>query len=310
LGTHLKHPIFNLVSDNYIHNVGVIRQYVAGIFAGMNDGNLLSHNRVEDVPHHAINLSNNPAGRNIVEYNLIRHACLQINDTGAINVWMEQPGSKDAERDGHIIRYNYVADTFNFQAAHEKLGKGGWSNGIYLDNYTSNSLVYGNIVVRCRNGLQLHAGKNNLIENNVFVNCPTNLVMIDAVSTGFPYWRDMQGFYAGNSVRHNIFYQSDPADFLYSLHKGWTDRTLAWCDRNLFFQGAEGKYALQDSRKIDQQVKVMSVEILNQAGQGQQIGSLDQWRKLGYDRGSVVADPLFVDPAHDNYNLQAKFPCA
>jgi hypothetical protein len=34
--------------------------------------------------------------------------------------------------------------------------------------------------------LQLHAGKNNLIENNVFVNCPTNLVMIDAVSTGFP----------------------------------------------------------------------------------------------------------------------------
>ena len=51
--------------------------------------------------------------------------------------------------------------------------------------------------------------------------------MIDAVSTGFPYWRDRQGFYAGISVRHNIFYQSDPADFLYSLHKGWTDQTLA-----------------------------------------------------------------------------------
>jgi hypothetical protein len=27
-----------------------------------------------------------------------------------------------------------------------------------------------------------------------------------------------------------IFYQSDPAGFLPSLHMGWTDQTLAWCD--------------------------------------------------------------------------------
>jgi hypothetical protein len=85
-----------------------------------------------------------------VEYNLIRHACLEIMDTGAINSWMEQPASKDAERDGHLIRFNYIADTFAFQAADGKVGKGpnSWSNGIYLDNYTSNCLIYGNIIVR------------------------------------------------------------------------------------------------------------------------------------------------------------------
>ena len=307
--TELKHPIFNVVSDNYIHHIGVLRQYVGGIFSGMSSENLFIHNRIEYVPHHAINLSNNPFGRNIVEHNQIRYACLQINDTGAINMWMEQPGKKDAERDGHIIRYNYIADTFNFQTTGEKLGNGGWSSGIYMDNYTSNSVVCSNIVVRCRNGLQLHAGKNNLIENNIFVDCAANLVLIDAVSNPkqFPYWKDMLGFYAGNCVWRNIFYQSDPAAFLYSLHTGLTERTLAWCDKNLFFQGAGGKYLVQDTRKLEEHA-AMSVDALNRVEQQQHFNSLAQWQKLGYDNESLIADPLFVDASHENYNLKTDSP--
>ena len=101
----------------------MLNKYVAGVFAGMSDGNIISHNRIEFVPHHAVNLGNNSSGRNIVEYNLIRHACQEIADTAAINMWMEEIAEKDAERDGHIIRYNMVLDTFSFQAANGKVGK-------------------------------------------------------------------------------------------------------------------------------------------------------------------------------------------
>jgi parallel beta-helix repeat protein len=270
LGTKLRHPKFNLVSDNYIHHIGVLNKYVGGIFSGMSNGNRFAHNKIEYLPHHAINLSNNPGGRNIVEYNLIRHACLQIHDTGAINMWMERPGKPDAERDGHVIRYNYIADTYNFLTRNGKMGRGGWSNGIYLDNYTSNSFVYGNIVVRCLNGLQLHAGKNNLIENNIFVNCFLNIALMDVVSSA-PYWKDMEGFYAGNHIGRNIFYQAKPPVYfatsegagglppIYQVSKGWSEWTLADCDHNLLFQGGEGKYELQDDRKVDAAMKITTL---------------------------------------------------
>ena len=292
LGTRHKHPMFNQVTDNYIHHIGALNKYVAGVFLGMSDGNLVAHNRIEHVPHHAVNLSNNPTGRNIVEYNLIRHACQEINDTGAINSWMEQPASQDAERDGHLIRYNYIADTFSFRAAYGKVGKEmGWTNGIYLDNYTSNSFIYGNIIVRCQNGIQLHAGKNNMIENNIFVNCLNNLTSMQGY--GFPYWRDMQGFMTGNHVVRNNFYQTAPAAVVYGLNRGWTERTFAQCDDNLFFQPDGGKYALQDTRKVQE---------------AERIGTLEQWRRLGYDRRSVVVDPLFVRPDNDDYRLRPDSP--
>lgn len=314
MGTELNHPKFNLVSDNYIHHIGVLNKYVGGIFSGMSNGNRCSHNKIEYVPHHAINLANNPGGRNIVEYNLIHHACLEINDTGAITMWMERPGRQDAERDGHVIRYNYISDTYTFETVKGTMRRGGWSNGIYMDNYTSNSFIYGNILVRCLNGLQLHAGKNNLIENNIFVNCLRNIYFVDGVSWGFPYWKAMQGFYAGNHVAHNIFYQpnstayfetegdagtSGPAAHphrvspLYGIDLGWTEWTLADCDQNLFSQGSEGKYGLQDNRQIDEARKITT---------------LAQWKKLGYDHDSVIADPLFRDPERDDYTLRPDSP--
>ncbi|MBZ5564736.1 MAG: right-handed parallel beta-helix repeat-containing protein, partial [Acidobacteriia bacterium] len=232
LGTVEKHPMFNRVEDNEIHHVGELNKYVAGIFLGMSNGNIVGHNRIEYVPHHAINLSNNPGGRNIIEYNLIRHACLEIMDTGAINSWMEQPASKDAERDGHVIRFNYIADAYAFVAADGKVGKveSEFTNGIYLDNYTSNCLVFGNIIVRCRNGIMIHAGKNNLIENNILVNCWANFWIIDAVSGASPYWKNMAGFMTGNFLGHNIFYQTR-ADAVYMfIHNGWTEQTFAESD--------------------------------------------------------------------------------
>jgi hypothetical protein len=36
--------------------------------------------------------------------------------------------------------------------------------------------------------------------------------------------------------------------------------------------------------------------------------SLAQWRREGYDEHSLVADPMFVDPEHDDYRLKSESP--
>jgi parallel beta-helix repeat protein len=295
LGTKLQHPLSNQVADNYIHHAGILNKYVAGVFAGMSDGNIISHNRIESVPHHAINLGNNPTGRNIAEYNFIRHACLEIADSAAINLWMEEVPKKDAERAGHVIRYNMILDTFSLKAADGKVGKeSGFTSGIYLDNYSSNCLVQGNVIARAQTGVVVHAGKNNLIENNVFVDCLANVRFQDLVTfvQGKGFYKQMEGFMTGNYLTHNIFYQSDPSAFLYSLDSGWTDRTVSTSEANLYFQSGEGKYLIQYTRDLNPE----------------KTSTFADWKSSGFDMDSSIGDPLFNDPQNDDYRLKGQSP--
>ncbi len=36
--------------------------------------------------------------------------------------------------------------------------------------------------------------------------------------------------------------------------------------------------------------------------------SLAEWQKMGFDTDSVVEDPAFIDPAHDDYRLSPHSP--
>jgi len=41
---------------------------------------------------------------------------------------------------------------------------------------------------------------------------------------------------------------------------------------------------------------------------GRRVFPLDEWQKMGFDRHSVIADPMFMDPEHDDYRLQPESP--
>jgi len=305
VGTKERNPMFNRVLDNHIHHCGVINKYVAGVFLGVSEGNVIGHNYIHHMPHHAINLGSNGFGRNIVEYNEIRHSCLEIHDTGAINCWMDvlvdesyihpyAPGAKvkrEAERAGHIIRYNFIADTWGCRVDEE--GNIITPNTehtfcIYLDNCSSNCFVYGNIIVRSGVGISVHNGKNNIVENNIFVNCKYQHLYCDGISS-LSTWSDMKGFLTGNRFCRNIAYSTDPEAALFRLNV-WTDRVVEQSDYNLFFNAA-GKYTIH-------WWKMSTLRL----------GDLVEWQKLGYDRHSMTAEPLFVDLEHDDYRLRPESP--
>ena len=184
---HLQYPLFNEIIENHIHHVGEINYFTAGIFAALSEDNVLGHNSIHDVPQHAVELGSSGLSRNIIECNDIRRACQRADDTGAINCWADAQ-ERNAPRQGHVIRWNLIVDSCG--------------HGVYLDDYTSNCLVYGNAIVRpAEMGVHIHGGKNNYVENNLFIGVQHVLAYDDAVSSRTP---DMVGFSRGNRFCRNI----------------------------------------------------------------------------------------------------------
>lgn len=264
------YPEANEITDNDIHHCGVYDTYAAGISLGLCKDNWIAHNHLHDLPHHAINLGNNRLSKNTVEYNRIEHVCYITHDNGAINCWHELP--RDVEPPGHVFRYNLITDC------------GG--KGIYLDNFSSNCLVYGNIVVNVGtergNGIAIFVrGRGNTIENNILVGDQKTVYIVTLLCA------------EGDIIfRNNVVY--DCGD----VKQGWLDlnlqpnarKVLTECDNNVYFSPHINDPLMTDKL------------------------AFSQWRDRfrsspeAYDVHSVVADPLFIDLAGGDYRLRPESP--
>lgn len=157
----------HFAENNHIHHFGRWdRMYRPGLFlSGV--GLRASHNLIHDAPHSAILFGGND---HVLECNEIHNVCQESHDCGAIY------SGRSWTLRGHVIRYNYL---------HHLCGKdGGPCNGIYLDDLFSSALVRGNIFYQVWRPVFLGGGRDNAIENNVFVDCP-KAVHIDARALGW-----------------------------------------------------------------------------------------------------------------------------
>lgn len=141
----------NLAANNRIHDFGLtVRTYVPAIsLAGV--GNLARNNDIHDAPHMAIGLSGN---LHEVHRNEVYRVCLETHDCGAFYM------GRDWSARGNAITENWF----------HHLG-GGDVQAIYLDDWTSGTLVRGNVVEGARRGVLVGGGRDNVILNNVFVEC-------------------------------------------------------------------------------------------------------------------------------------------
>ena len=299
VGTRNRHPIDNRVSDNEIHHCGVINKYVAGVFLGLSDGNLIDHNAIHHVPHHGVNLGSNGPGRNIVEYNDIRHSCMEIFDTGAINCWMDgldPTGTyvlREAERAGHVIRFNCIAETWGITQDEEgRLSVGRNTRGIYLDDYTSNCFVYGNIIIGAVVGIQCHGGRNNVVENNFLIDCIScGLRVVDGCAL-YPAAGEMRNFMRGNRFSRNIVFSESSSSGLFAVGSRAPD-PISYSDRNVYCV-EKAEWAVRD-------------ELADSKGLPEQLTMAD-WQKLGFDIHTITGGPLFADPANGDFRLLPDSP--
>lgn len=136
----------------------------AAVVSGV--GNRIAHNRLHDIPSSAIRVGGN---NHIVEFNDVFRVVLESDDQGGIDMW------GDPTFRGNIFRYNSWRSIGNWQHPNEAPDCG--QAGIRLDDAISGVLIYGNVFYRASagklgfGGIQIHGGKDNIVDNNLFVDC-------------------------------------------------------------------------------------------------------------------------------------------
>ena len=166
-------PSRHRAADNHIHHIGEwSRCYQPGIrLEGV--GQRIEHNHIHDSPHNGILLSGN---EHIIEYNHIHHVCQESGDVGAFYM------GRDWSECGNVLRHNFF---------HHTQGVGMGSMAVYLDDCASSTTIFGNIFYQCTRAVFVGGGRNNRIENNIFIDCQPALQIDGRGLDPKPVWRHM-----------------------------------------------------------------------------------------------------------------------
>lgn len=125
----------------------------------------VAHNLIEDAPHNAILLSGND---HRVEYNDIRRVCLETGDSGAVYM------GRNLTMRGNQIRYNRFRDIVPTVTT-----EGAYTNvmSVYLDDQWCGTTIFGNVFEGKGTGIQIGGGRDNVVENNLFVDKDLALIL-------------------------------------------------------------------------------------------------------------------------------------
>ncbi len=147
-------PAGHFADNNHIHHYSRLnRMYQPAVsLAGV--GNRATHNLIHDAPHMAIDFGGND---HLIEFNEIHDVCQESNDAGAIY------SGRDWTMRGTVIRHNYLHDISGFESR--------GCIGVYLDDMFCGTTIYGNIFYRVTNAAFIGGGRDNRVENNLFVDC-------------------------------------------------------------------------------------------------------------------------------------------
>jgi hypothetical protein len=255
-----------------------------------NHGHILTDNHIHDaglVYPPAVGVFIMQSGQNRVAHNHIHHLYYTAISVGWNWGYQETPCREN------IIEFNHLHDIGQFMLSdmgaiytlgiqkgtvirnnliHDvnSFSYGGW--GLYPDEGSTDMIWENNVVYRCKSaGFHQHYGRDNLVRNNIFAFGKEHQLM-----------RTRAEAHSSFTFTNNIVY-FDSGDLLGS---NWSNDHYA-IDDNVYFDARPGASA-----------EAMKFTAMN----------LEQWREHGHDNHSIIADPLFVDAAHYNFQLRPDSP--
>lgn len=303
-------PARNRVENNYIHDTGAIHKGGASGILCKGVGNIVRHNLLHSMPRVGIWVNGND---HLIEYNHAHHVNQETEDSGIIYL-----SQVDWTKRGTVIRYNYLHDSGGYG---RNSATGVWQTsyhtyGVYLDDWTSGTTVYGNIIANtAAAGVLIHGGRDNRIENNIIYNGGN---MGQLVYSAIPpdsegaqmllpgMFRKISGVHlrkyqelasihdvragatmSGNSFLRNIVSYTGQNVVLYAIYHGF-DAATTVSDYNIIHHG--GLPLLVPFTKVPPERQWPT------------------WVANNFDRHTVIADPWFVDATHGDFRLAEGSP--
>jgi len=160
-------PAGHIIEANEIEHYGRIHpMYRAGVSIG-GVGQSVLRNHIHHAPHQAVGFSGN---NHLIAFNEIDHVCLESNDAGAIY----------AGRDWTMRGTQFVSNYFHHISGFEDRG----CVGVYLDDMYCGTAIRKNVFFRVTSAAFIGGGRDNLVENNVFIECRP-AVHVDARAMGW-----------------------------------------------------------------------------------------------------------------------------
>jgi hypothetical protein len=312
-GTQRSFPFECRAENNLIHNCGAFGKQVAGVYISRARRITAGHNEIFSMPRAGICIGDGTWGGHVVEYNHVYDTCRETGDHGPFNAWGRDLywclgqshlpyttlRSHDAGKvlvdalEPVVVRNNFFEED------------AGW--GLDLDDGASNYEIYNNLCVGV--SVKLREGAYRTIYNNIWVNGANSPC-----------------FHVGNENNHDRYFRNitvmsmqatrpeDDLNFrmgkshgeVYTLiappvHTPWLEEL----DYNCFYSDL-GAFAARVETRAE-----CGFEDDWQALAGRRERrkyTLAEWQALGYDRHSLFADPLFVDPANKDYRLRPESP--
>jgi hypothetical protein len=257
--------------NNIVTGAGRIFPGAVGIWIGCSPMNRIAHNDVGDMPYTGISAGWSWGYDESGAFADTIESNL-VHDIG-LGVLSDLAGIYTLGLSpGTLIRGNVVRDVDSY----DRYGRGGW--GIYCDEGSSGITIEDNLVYRTKTGgFHQNTGRENVIRNNIF-----------ALGRDGQIQRSKRESHISFTFAHNIVYwdgntpPAGPGDE--ALHGRFSDSNFRM-DQNLYWD-TSGRTVTFNS------------------------ATFAEWQASGKDTGSIVADPLFVDPARGDFRLKDGSPAS